>query len=211
MSVTDPRLTVRAFAELLALPLYEQVRILNEQKNPGEGPQAFKVPFYSPALRGIRTFYRTGNSAAALTSAKIELATLGLAARRKHNARVLSQFEKSAEASRRLTLAPQIQQKLSIGKLELRNQFDLQAVEGGAPRLIYYNFRTVAIDKGTAVTALELAHWVLEENGITIPIKRLQYVDLSGGTVVGTTSRRASTITKAKRNADLITTIWPTI
>ena len=49
-----PRITVRAFAELLNLPAYEQVRILHDQKYPRRQPQVFRVPFYQPALHGIR-------------------------------------------------------------------------------------------------------------------------------------------------------------
>ncbi len=39
-----PTLTARAFAEMLELPLYEQLRILLEQKYPDKGPAIMSKP-----------------------------------------------------------------------------------------------------------------------------------------------------------------------
>ena len=40
-----PKLTVKAFAELLRLPAYEQLRILEEHKYPRQAPQSYRTPY----------------------------------------------------------------------------------------------------------------------------------------------------------------------
>jgi hypothetical protein len=62
-----------------------------------------------------------------------------------------------------------------------------------------------------AIMALELSHWLLKQNGIVVPIRRLQYVDLSGSKVYSTSRSRPSTISRARKTAAIINTIWPTL
>jgi len=83
-----PFLTVRALAEMMQLPLYEQVRILSEQKYPREAPQRFRIPYYSPGLVAIRNYYRSANDQGVLEEARDQIRlTVKNQARRNHNLR----------------------------------------------------------------------------------------------------------------------------
>jgi len=206
-----PRLTVRAFAELMALPLYEQVRILQEQKYPKQQPQLFKVPYYAPALNGIRDFYRVGNDFSAFSVARAKIAAVKLDSKRKNNFRVLDQFENSSQVTRPLLVRPSISREALLSKTQLGLKFDLVAEEKGKPRLIFYNCRIAIIEPDIARTTLELAQWVLEQRGGSVDLNRLQLIDLASGKVYAHGSRRPTTMKRAVQNAKVIEAIWPTI
>ena len=207
----QPALTVRAFAELMRLPAYEQLRILAEQKHPSQQPQVFRTPFYLPALAGIRSYYRSGNDPRALEAARIKASEARLRARRDSNLRVIAQFARGEQARRVLLPVPGPRASHHLGGVELRLQFDISAREDDTSRHIFYNCRAVPIDGEVARTTLELAHWVLEETGVDAPLNSLEYVDLTGGRVYRTRSRRPRSIQIARRNAAVIETLWPSV
>lgn len=206
-----PSLSVRAFAEMLNLPAYEQARILLEQKYPRRQPQTFRIPFYAPALKAIRTYYHSGNDQTVLATARNEIAQLRLVSRREHNTRVLDQFERSDQADR--SLQPTRGQRLvaHLGTVALRLAFDLTADEAGQRRYILYNPRTGSIDPGIARTTIEIAHWTLEQNALRVPLRSIEYVDIGTGRSHRTNRRRSGTIRRVRQNAKIIEALWPTI
>lgn len=206
-----PRITVKAAAELLQLPAYEQMRVLIEQKYPRNQPQVFRAPFYAPALNGIRTFYRSGNDALSLAQARTRATKLTLKQRRDSNLRVINSFEQGLQATRRLTPVSQPKVLAQLGSVNLSLSLDLLAHEGGSARHVYYNFRSAPIDPEIARAAIDIAHWVLEESGIEVPIRQIEYVDFSSSRVFRLTQRRVGTIKKLRANARLIEALWPTL
>ena len=100
-------LSVRAFAELMRLPGYEQERILHEQKYPRQQPNRFRVPYYNLAKNGIHKYYRSQNNLNILRS---EIQTISAKniepVRRQNNVRVLRSFQGSPESSRQIVQHP---------------------------------------------------------------------------------------------------------
>lgn len=210
-AVQVPSLSVRAFAELLRLPAYEQVRVLNDQKYPASEPQSFKIPYYQPALKGIRDYYRTSNDPAALGAARAVAKTAKLEARRKHNLRVIAQFEKSVQAKRKLVPKAGADHSLVLSGVLVRLRFDLVAEEGKSLRHILYDPRDTPVDDETARSTLELAAHVLQSSGSPVLPKQLEYVAISSGHSRTITTVRARTMQRIQANAKLIKTLWPTI
>jgi len=207
-----PSLSVRAFAEMLNLPAYEQQRILIEQKYPRQEPQAFKIPYYQPALRGLRAYYNSGNSHSELTNARSRVRTLKLDSRIQHNLRVINAFARSRQAQRPLQLEPQSIITVNAAvNVDLRLKFDLFAQERNSPKRIFYNFRNVPIDPGIARLTLEVSHWVLDQNHTPIAFNALEYVDLESGNTIRVNRIGARTIRMIAANAKIISTLWPTL
>jgi hypothetical protein len=207
-----PSITVRSFAEMLQLPAYEQVRVLREQKYPGDAPQVFRLPYYQAALRGIRSYHRTGNNQGALTAALSIARALRPDHRRRHNLRVLTAFGQSTQRARQIVVAPaQKWLAFPVKKVELRLQFDLQGSENSDPRLIFYNCRQVPLNREVALKALEIAAWVLGEAGAALPPTVLEYVDLSSGQTYRINRIRTKTIRAMRDNANVIEALWPTV
>jgi len=206
-----PSLSVRAFAELIRLPAYEQLRVLHDQKYPRSEPQSFKIPFYQPALKGIRDYYRSGNKLTALVAARAAATAVGLETRRAHNVRVIDQFEKSKQAKRRLQPKPSPRCSILLAGVEIRLRFDLVALEGSAVRQIFYNLRNAAVDEETSRTTLELAAHVLHMSGTLASIRHLEYVDINDCHSRSIGRIRSPTIKNVQANAKLIKTLWPTV
>jgi len=205
-------LTARAFAEMLNLPAYEQERILYEQKYPNQQPQSFKIPYYQPALKGIRSYYKSGNDRVELAAARAEARSLSLAFRAQHNLRVINSFARSSEARRQLLIESQSTVVIqAAADVEIKLRFDIAALEANNPKRLLYNFRSVAIDEEIAKTSLEVAFWVLDKNGTPIPLRALEYVDLESGDTYRITRTRARTTKLIAANARIISTLWPVI
>jgi hypothetical protein len=206
-----PRLSAKAAAELLNLPAYEQLRILTEQKYPKQQPQAFRTPFYQPSLRAIRDFYRGKNNAASLAAARSEINKLAAEPRRRNNHRVLDYFERTPEYVRQLTVRPAKRFDAAVGSVEIKLSPDLLVYEDEKPKVLYYNLRAAAVEQELAKTTVEIAHWIFEENGLRIPIRNIEYVDLVTGRRHRTTSRRSTTLRRLRANAKVIEALWNSI
>jgi hypothetical protein len=206
-----PRLTVRSMAEMLTLPAYEQLRILHDQKYPKQQPQVFRAPYYAPALTGIREFHRLNNSPASIENAKIALNGISLATRRANNRRVLDSFESSNQFTRQLLPKSNSRMELALGSVQLKLSTDLRADDGKGERFIYYNCRAAALNPEIAKLTLEIAHWVLEENGIDIAPQNVEYIDLAQGKIYRGSKRRPTTLKRVKSNVKIIDTLWPTV
>lgn len=98
-----------------------------------------------------------------------------------------------------------------VGPVEIRLAADLLAYEDGHPLVIYYNCRSAKLDAGVARTALEIGHYVLEENGVVLPLRQIQYVDFMDGQRHSWPRPRKTTVTKLEKNATVIEVLWNSI
>lgn len=198
-------------AEMLQLPAHAQVRILTEQKYPKQIPRVFRTPYYQPALTGIRRYFRAGNDKAELAAAKANIMLLSRESKRDQNSRVLDGFARSTLSKRKLLLQTNSGIKAQVGAVELRLGPDLRVLENGLEEYIYLNCRAQALDPGVAIRTAEIAHWVLEQSGVRMPIGQIEYVDLFTGNSHATTKRRAATTKALTQNFKIIETLWPTL
>ena len=144
-----PTLTARAFAEMLELPLYEQLRILLEQKYPDKGPAIFRVPYYRPAMTAIRRFYSSGRQMQVIIDAVAAVRNSTMPASRiDNNVRVIRSFERSRQPRRQLHTG-QAQTVTSIlSGVELRFTPDLSATEGQQPKHLLYKVLVRILEAG---------------------------------------------------------------
>lgn len=196
---------------MLRLPAYQQARILTEQKYPKQAPQTFRTPFYQPALTSIRDYYKSGNDPAVLTSAKSSVRSLTAEARRLNNIRVLEAFEKSTACGWSLLLTPNSKVLAHVHGVDLRLSPDIRADETKKSVVIFVNCRAVRLDPEVATVTIELAHWVLEQAGISMNIRGIRYMDLFTNTDHGLKMRRASTIKAVNQSAKVINALWPAL
>lgn len=208
----NPRISVRAFAEMVNLPAHAQMRILTEQKYPRQGPQTFKIPFYQPSLHAIRNYYLSGNDPKELTTARQQFKTLNPEPRKNNNLRVLNAFTNGSQAQGTLTpLKQSFLMAEPVTGVELGLKFDIAAKEAGRDVRIFYNFRNAPLDGQTARLALEIAHWVLNDNSVPVSFSALEYVDLITGHVfkIKRMSKRTTRLMTA--NAKAIASLWPNL
>lgn len=206
-----PSLTVRAMAEMLRLPAYEQVRILAEQKHPKQAPQIFRTPYYQPAIAGLRAFYAGGNDPTRLLAARGKALSASQQSRRDNLIRVIDRFEASHAAKRLLVIMKNSKYIASVGDVQFRLSPDIQALDGEKPVFIYYNCRATKLDEEAARLTLEIAHWVLEENGVDVKPIQVEFLDLATGTLHRVQKRRPTTVKALKGNAKIISTLWSTL
>lgn len=211
MPTKNPSLSVRAFAEMLTLPGVNQLRVLNDQKYPKNEPQSFRIPYYQPAMKGIRAFYRSGGDPAALAAARVAAGGLTPPAKREHNLRVLQQFEGSQQAARSLTLLSNDRFSHTVNGVDIRLQFDLIGTEGAKDKYILYNLKGVKVDPEMARSTIEIAHWLMQQNGADVPVRSLEFVEISTGLSHSFNTVRQRTLRNVEANARLIQTLWPTI
>lgn len=203
-----PRLTVRAVAEMLKMPAYEQSRILHEQKYPKQQPQSFRTPYYQRALSGVREYYRSGNDPVVLSAAQSDLQNIADVTRRSNNLRVLESFGKSLQAKRKLTPVQNKRCSAKVGSLEIRLSADLQALEKDELRIFYFNCRAVAIPDEIATMTIEIAHWVRAHSELSVDLAHIEVVDVSTGRSHRTNKGRSGTIRMLRNNARVIEALW---
>lgn len=206
-----PVLTVRAFAEMLELPMYAQLRILEEQKNPTKAPASFRVPYYGPALVAIRKFYLSGRQAQVLHDAVAKLQGSSMPQSRiRNNVRVIRAFQKSKQARRQLSIKPGTRLRHGFSGVELKYTPDLAAAEGQTEKLILYNLRQAPLTARIAATTLELVGWICVQSGTPVDLADLEIIDLAvrGGRVYRIRRIRKQTVRRAQQNARAIVQIW---
>jgi hypothetical protein len=206
----SPRLTVKAFAEMLRMPAYEQSRVLYDQKYPKQQPQSFRTPYYQRTLSAIRDFYRSGNDPKVLNSAQNDLQNIASATRRSNNVRVLENFLKSSQPKRKLEPLPNRRYSATTGAVEVRLSPDLQALDKGERRIIYFNCRVAPITDEIATRIIEIAHWILAQNKLQMDVDHIEVIDLATGTVHKRKKSRPATIKPINNNAKIIETLWST-
>lgn len=206
-----PSLTIRAFAELLNLPVQTQARVLKEQKYPKQGPQAFKMPYYQQALAGIRGFYKAGNDIEKLTRAAEKIETFKQEAKRDNNLRILNSFKQDELSSRKLQIGRVKHLRFTANDVVLRFSPDLNGQENGVERLFLLHYRSKPLDPELARTTLEIVHWTLENLGSPVDTEQLEYIDLFTNRPYFIEERRISTISAVKQGLKIIQELWPTL
>lgn len=207
--IVKPRLSARSAAKFLHLPALEQMKLLHDQKFPKQAPQVFMQPYYAPPIAGIRGFLEVG--APALIDARAQIQSIKVPSRRMHCLRVLEQFVQSEHAQRGLKPTAIKRYSTMLHDLELRLSPDLWAYEGDEERIIYFNANVVPQDPEWARKTLEIAHWVLEQNGVEVLPRQVEFIDLTTGVLHKFKHRRQKTIKDLADNAKIITSLWPTI
>jgi hypothetical protein len=211
LASSTPSLTVKALAEMLRMPGYEQARVLHEQKYPKQQPQSFRTPYYQRALSGIREYFRSGNDPSALVTAQNDLQNIANATRRANNLRVVEKFSNSTQARRKLTPIQNRRYSANVGSVEVRLSPDLQAFERGELRVIYFNCRSVAIPEEIAALTIEIAHWVLAQNQVKLNINQVEVVDLATGRNHRRIRARPTTVKALRNNARVIEALWAVV
>jgi hypothetical protein len=210
----QPSLTVRAFAVLLESPLYEYERVLLDQKYPQREPTSYRIPYYSPALAGIRRYFRSNRQLSVVQQAIADIAVSGMkpAHRINNNVRALRSFAQyKAHRRRSLAVLPIDRLETNMQGVSLRFTPDLPATEGQDQRFVIYNCRNAPIPDEVARATLELAHWVLQKNGIIVPPRTLEYVDLFVRRTHRAQNVRNMTIRRARQCARVVAQMWPTL
>jgi hypothetical protein len=206
--MSSPRLTVKAIADILRAPKANPSKVLHDQKYPNDDPQRFRTPYYQSVIAGIRRYYDNDNDRRVLTHLRNKLLTIANKSRRDNNIRVLDSFLSSPHADRRFVLSTNSRYSALTNNLGISLSADMQAFEGGVLKIIYVNCKATAVDRETGAIVAELAHWVLEENGISVSPKQIEIMDISTGRSLGATSWRQSTITSLVGRAKTISSIW---
>jgi hypothetical protein len=212
MEFDMPTLSTRAFAEMLSLTVYQQTRVLLEQKYPQKAPQVFKIPFYRSALSAIRKYYESENDPNVLNQSINDIMSANtIPAKKENNIRVLNCFAKSKQANRKLVLLANKKYSVTIGEVNIRLSFDFTAYDGKSAKYIYYNFRNALLDEEAARLSLEISYYVMKANEIKAEMKDLEYIDLFSDKVYSYTSPRKTTSVKVKQNINIIDALWNTV
>jgi hypothetical protein len=206
--MSSPRLTVKAIADILRAPKSNPSRVLHDQKYPDDDPQKFRTPYYQSVIAGIRRYYQNGNDRRVLAQLRNKLLTVANKSRRDNNLRVLDSFLASAHSHRRFDLSTNSRYLATTNRLAISLSADMQAFEGGVLKIVYITCKATAVDRETAAIVAELAHWVLEENGISISPQQIEVMDVSTGRSLGAPSWRQSTISALMGRAKTIASIW---
>jgi hypothetical protein len=207
-----PSLSVRSFAEMLDKPIYEQIRILHEQKYPSKEPQMFKIPYYGKSITAIRKFYKAENDFKILDEALKDIdSTAKPESKKLQNTRVIKAFSKNKVSQRKLIIKPSPKLNFTQGDVEIRLSFDLSADEKKETRMMFFNLRNAEITEEIAKKTLEISHFILNENKIPTSTKSLELIDLYSGKVYLLSKTRKRTIDLMKSNMKIITTLWPSI
>jgi len=210
----QPSLTVRAFGRLLESPLHEYEQLLLEQKYPRRKPTSYRIPYYSSALAAIRRYFRSNRQLAVLQQDIANIQASGMRPRHRveNNVRALRAFAQyGVHRRRKLAVQPVGVTDSTMQGVNLRFAPDLPATEGGNQMFILYNCRNAPVPTDVAKATLELAHWVLQKNGILVPTNALGYVDLFERKTHRIQQVRNRTIQRARQCARVVAQMWPTL
>jgi len=207
-----PAVTVKAFSELIHTPLYGQLRILNEQKYPKQAPGFFKIQYYRPALSAIRRYYLGGNNLALLPATAHEITGVGRQDhQRQNNHRTITAFRNGRQKDRPLVLSESQTWELTLGNVIIRCTPDLCFSEGGSSGIILFDCRDQEPEEEIIRTTVELFHCTLTENGVNLPMRRIEYIHLDSDKIHRWNARRQTTINRANQTAAAIQTLWDSI
>jgi hypothetical protein len=201
-----PRLTVRSAAEMLDKSPDLMAKMLYNQKYPEQSKRAIRAPYYQHVVAGMRKFFSFGRGA--LINTRSEIQGFRQPSRRDNNNRVLASFEGSPLAQRKLNPIPNRRYYAQIGDVELRLSPDLQATEDGEIRVIYFNCKKEKYDPEIARRLVEIAYWVMFQNGVRIRPDQVEFVDLFDGSVYSVSEVRAKTLESLDAEALQVTRLW---
>ena len=214
-----PELTVRAMAEFLALPGYKQFEALQAQKYPDQSPAIARIPFYQPALTGIREYYSQDHDLRLVRDRIAELTThsslAGISPQKKakllNNAGALRAFQTSRFRARDVLLRPKHTFKATVHGVNIKFTPDLILLENEDPKYILLNCRSSAIESELARRTVELSHWVLGQNDENIPPAHVEFVDLGADFSHSFPRIRQATIRHAIQNTQVVKALWGSI
>lgn len=84
-------------------------------------------------------------------------------------------------------------------------------MEGDVRKFIFFNCRDRESHPETVRLTLELAQWLLEENGFSIKPNEVEYIDLFTNVLYVGRKVRKSTLKELDDHARLIELIWPSL
>ena len=207
-----PGITVKAFSELIHTPLYGQLRILNEQKYPKQPPGIFKIQYYRPALSAIRRYFRGDNNLSLLPVHAQQITGVGSQEhQRVNNHRAITSFRNGTPKDRSLTLHEPQTWEWKPANITIRCTPDLHFIEDGNQGVILFDCRSQQPEVEIIRTTVELFHHVLAENGVEIPMRRVEYIHLDSDAVHRWNTPRQTTINRANQTAVAIQTLWDSI
>jgi len=209
-----PKLTARAFSEMLHLPGYEQQRILHEQKYPKQGTSVFRIPYYIPALSQIKAYYSNGNNVRQLHNwVRTSAISINPDSKRIHNIRVVSAFSNSIFSNRNLlpNRSQHFYSAFPHHNVELKLTYDIEVMEDSVKKYVFINCRNSKIDQKIAEDTLQIAYWVMTQSGIKVTLKQLEYWDLTCNVLYSVNRVSKRTITNMTNNATLVDVLWNSI
>jgi hypothetical protein len=209
-----PKLTIRSLAEMIHKPMYDQIRILNEQKYPKDEPNVFRIPFYKPALEVIKIYYKTSNDDRVFDEwSEYTAPNLKPQPKKINNLRVIQAFRNHNISNRFLTISKSINSYKIIPdkNIELKLTFDIEAEEKNKTVFLFFNFRQYPIDGEIAKDTLQIAYWLLQQNDIKITVANLEFIDLANGTIWKINRPSTRTINNMKNNFLVINALWDSI
>lgn len=209
-----PEMTVKAFAELMHMPLYGQGRIIYEQKYPKQGAAPFRTKYYQPAINVIRRYYQRGNDVAVLPTSADSIPGITKApGNPNNNLRAVHAFRASKQSIRQLRPQANPSLRSKLGNITLRATPDLLAIDSdNSTRHILYNLSELRPDEEIIRSTVELYHFVLGQNGSAVPLRCIEFVHLQEDELFRWTGKpRQRTIKRAETTAKLIAGMWDNI
>jgi hypothetical protein len=207
-----PSVTVKAFAALIHTPLYQQLRILHDHKYPRNAPAAFKIMYYQPALRMIHRFYGSSNDSSKLAASAADINGVGKQAhQRDHNFRAITAFCSGKQFGRAITPHKSPTWEIVRPNFSIRCTPDHYFTENGQTGVAMMDCREQAPDDEFIRTTLELLHIAVNENGLTLPMRCLEYIHLESDQVHSWSAPRKATGRRLDETVSAIARLWETI
>ena len=205
------RLTVKSVADILIHPKSNVTAVLKEQKYPSADPQKFRTPYYQRAIAGIRQYYANGNDATVLIHWRNQLLSIKNPTRRANNLRALDVFAASPLAKRKLAPIPNKRYSAVASGVVISLSADMQATQSAQLQIVYFHCRAVPLDPVEADMIANVAHWVLQANGITVSPTQVEIMDLCVGQSLKASAWHASTGKAVTARAQTISQLWSQI
>ncbi|MDZ4328228.1 MAG: hypothetical protein U1A73_24900 [Pseudomonas sp.] len=201
-----PRLTAKFAAEQLGAKPGVMRRAILAQKYPKEGAGAFMTPYYQRAFTTFRHYYSDGPSALAVGLAKA--LSITQATRRENNSRAIRTFAESQLVKRKFKLLPKSTFSARVGGVELKLSPDLLVDENGKLRFLYVNCKQAQYPPETAKRLLEIACYIMWQNGQDVSPEQFEFVDLFTKASYTIHEVRQSTIDQLLDETKQVLEIW---
>ena len=130
---------------------------------------------------------------------------------RQNNHRAITSFRNGSQKDRTLALSESQTWELTLANVIIRCTPDLHFVEDGASGITLFDCRDQQPEVEIIRTTVELFHRTLTENGVTLPMRRIEYIHLDSDTVHRWNVPRQTTFNRANQTATAIQTLWDSI
>jgi hypothetical protein len=179
--MTQARLTAKSVADILQNPKLNTKAILHDQKYPSADPQKFRTPYYQGCIAAIRQYFANGNDPKILHHWRNKLVSIKNEARRINNIRALDVFSASSMAKRSLVPTTNKRYMATVAHVDISLSADMQALQAGQLHVVYFHCRGIPMDPQLADLIANVAHWVLDKNGVPTSPSQIEIVDLFVG------------------------------